>query len=120
MKDLWEHLQNWRIESATTTAGQAQAKSYDLERRVKQLEDENDTLTLILMGMWELLGKSNGFYLKDLEAKMQEIDLRDGKLDGKLQSGPMECTECGRVLGERRKICVYCGTHVSLKKHVRK
>ncbi len=120
MNNLWDHLLNMRISSATATADQAQAKSYDLERRVKQLEAEVDSLTLILMGMWELLGKSNGFYLKDLEAKMQEIDLRDGTLDGKLKSGPTTCGECGRVLGDRRKICIYCGAHVSKTRHLPK
>ena len=117
MKSLWEHLQNSRISSAAATADQAQAKSYDLERRVNQLEAENDSLTLILMAMWELFGKSNGLFLKDLEAKMQEIDLRDGKLDGKASGGPRICGECDRPLGDRRQVCVYCGSQVSVTRH---
>ena len=117
MKSLWEHLQNSRIGSATATADQAQAKSYDLERRIKQLEAEVDSLTLILMAMWELFGKSNGLFMKDLEAKMQEIDLRDGKLDGKASAGPRVCGECNRPLADRRRVCVYCGSQVSIAQH---
>lgn len=85
------------------------AKIYDLERRIRQLETEVDSLTLILMSVWELLGKSNGFFMKDLNEKIREIDLRDGKLDGKYSFGLVKCTSCGRVLDERRKHCVYCG-----------
>ena len=48
-----------------------------------------------------------------LEAKIQELHLRDGKLDGKLTLNPVNCTECGRKLHERRKTCLYCGTPVS-------
>lgn len=85
------------------------AKVYDLERRIRQLESEVDSLTLILMSVWELVGKSNGFFMSDLNAKMKEIDLRDGKLDGRYSFGLVKCSSCGRVLDERRKICVYCG-----------
>ena len=102
MIDIWERLQNLRLHSASSVADQAQAKTYDLETRVKQLEEEVDSLTLIAMAMWELLGKAEGFYLKDLEARMQEIDLRDGKLDGKYSVNANVCTKCNRQLHGRR------------------
>jgi hypothetical protein len=109
MNLFWELFQNARTNRAQAAADHAQAKGYDTERRIKQLEAEVDSLTLIAMAMWELFGKSNGLFMKDLEAKMQEIDLRDGKLDGKLSFGSTLCTGCGRKLDERRKTCIYCG-----------
>lgn len=112
MKSIWERLQHLRIEAATASADITQAKTYDLERRVKALEEEIDSVTLILMAMWELLGKSNGFYMKDLEARIEEIDLRDGKLDGKLDPNPARCPECSHALHDRRKVCIYCGTPI--------
>jgi len=81
-------------------------------RRIEQLEKEVDALTLICMSMWELLGQSSGFFQKDLEAKIQEIDLRDGKLDGKYSAAPESCPSCGHKLGPRRHVCVYCGSSV--------
>ncbi len=64
------------------------------------------------MAMWEMFGKSAGLFLKDLEAKMVEIDLRDGELDGKLAAAPENCPRCERKLGPRRHICLYCGSSV--------
>jgi len=113
MKSIWESFQDGQINRATATADRVQAKSYESERRINQLEAEVDSLTLLSMAMWELFGKSNGLFMKDLEAKMQEIDLRDGKLDGKLDHGPIQCSHCNRTLDERRKTCVYCGTPVT-------
>jgi hypothetical protein len=109
MDFLWELFQNSRTDRAIAAADLAQSKGYDTERRIRQLEAEVDALTLIVMAMWELFGKSNGLFMKDLEAKMQEIDLRDGKLDGKLSFGRIACQSCGRRLDERRRTCVYCG-----------
>jgi hypothetical protein len=109
MNIFWEYFHNARTNRAQASADNAQANVYDTERRIKQLEAEVDSLTLITMAMWELFGTSNGLFMKDLEAKMQEIDLRDGKLDGKLSLEPNICTGCNRKLDQRRKICVYCG-----------
>lgn len=109
---IWDSLNDLRIKSASAVADQAQAKTYGIETRVKQLEEEVDRLTLVVMAMWELLGKSEGFYLKDLEARIQEIDLRDGELDGRMTITPAVCSDCGRSLHERRKTCMYCGTPV--------
>jgi hypothetical protein len=109
MDFLWELFQNSRTDRAIAAADLAQSKGYDTERRIRQLEAEVDALTLIVMAMWELFGKSNGLFMKDLEAKMQEIDLRDGKLDGKLSFGWVACQSCGRKLDQRRRTCVYCG-----------
>ena len=109
MNFLWELFQNSRTDRALAAADIAQAKGYDTDRRIRQLEAEVDALTLIAMAMWELFGKSNGLFMKDLEAKMQEIDLRDGKLDGKMSFGRVTCHGCERILDERRQTCVYCG-----------
>lgn len=114
MLSIWDFLQDSNAGRTRAAVQDTQAKSVDLERRIKQLEAEVDSLTLVSMAMWELLGKSNGFFLKDLEAKMQEIDLRDGKLDGKVRSGPVQCANCERMLDERRKTCIYCGRIVSV------
>ena len=45
----------------------------------------------------------------DLIAKIKEIDLRDGKLDGKPGVSPQECPGCGKPNGPHRKACLYCG-----------
>lgn len=98
MKSIGERLQNLRIQSVI-----ASAKPCDPERRVKALEQEAYSLTLNLMAMRELLEKTNGLFLKDLEARIEDIDVRDGKLNGKLKPNPKKCPECNHPLHGRRK-----------------
>jgi hypothetical protein len=46
-----------------------------------------------------------------IEATIRDIDLRDGKLDGKLDQ-PIQvkrCEACDRVNGQNRHRCLYCG-----------
>ena len=43
-----------------------------------------DTLALSCAAMWELLSEKLGVTEQELLAKIEEIDLRDGKLDGKI------------------------------------
>ncbi|MFO1519712.1 MAG: hypothetical protein U1F57_08650 [bacterium] len=43
---------------------------------------------------------------------MTEIDLQDGKLDGKLKRKPLECKKCQRVVSPRYVKCPYCGEAV--------
>ena len=38
-----------------------------------------------------------------------EIDLRDGKADGKITAHPLRCPSCDRVSSSRHAKCLYCG-----------
>jgi rubrerythrin len=43
--------------------------------------------------------------------KIEEIDLRDGKADGK-ESQPTVCPDCGHTISKRRSNCFYCGARI--------
>ncbi len=45
----------------------------------------------------------------DIEAKILEIDGRDGRVDGKIATKITNCTACGRPTNSRRGSCVMCG-----------
>ena len=47
----------------------------------------------------------------DLEAKVQEIDMRDGRLDGQdlTQTVPLTCRQCGRTILSGQSQCSWCG-----------
>jgi len=53
-----------------------------------------------------------GFTKEAQLAKIEEIDLRDGKLDGKLHL-INECTQCKRKSAPRHNNCLYCGAKIS-------
>ena len=114
---FWELYQQCRIHQASQDASEARASARsagrsieDLQRSVHLLEQQVERLTLTAMAMAEVLRDRQGISEEELEAKVREIDLRDGRLDGKASPSVKRCGSCGRVSGPRRAACLYCGT----------
>lgn len=80
-----------------------------LRTDIGELQDQVERLAMLNQAMWELIGERLHMTDADLERKAQEVDLRDGKADGKMSSHPLRCPECGRVSNSRHKKCLYCG-----------
>jgi hypothetical protein len=81
----------------------------DLEDEVRLLEHQVGRLALASVAMAEILRDHLGISGELIEAKIHEIDLRDGKLDGTFHPSPKTCKECGRVSGAICVTCLYCG-----------
>ena len=77
---------------------------------VVQLRREVNRLLMINEALWEFIRDREGLTDDDLIRKIDEIDMRDGVLDGR-KSGktPVNCSECGRTLPRRQPVCIYCG-----------
>jgi len=73
------------------------------------LEGRIEKLTLICRALFELLQKEHGWDEDKLMAKVAEVDLRDGSLDGRLAKPIFDCPECGRKVNARHGRCLYCG-----------
>ena len=43
---------------------------------------------------------------------VNDIDLSDGKLDGKVRKTAVSCPKCGRTIARRFQKCIYCGQPV--------
>ena len=84
MSFLWEWLQQEQIgdAQARTSATRFDAKAAFDE--IKQLQQRVDRLSLLCQAMFEEMEKSAGFSEARLKERMLEIDLRDGKRDGRL------------------------------------
>jgi hypothetical protein len=106
---FWEIYQQSRINSANTTASRAESKALNVTHTLRHLEDKVDSLALTCQAMWEILRDRTSVTEEELIAKVNEIDLRDGKADGKMGSAGNPCSQCGRVLNKRRSQCIYCG-----------
>lgn len=87
----------------------AENPSAQLHHDIPHLEGRIDKLTLICRALFELLQKEHGWTDDKLLAKVAEIDLRDGSLDGKLETPIFDCPECGRRVNAKHGRCLYCG-----------
>lgn len=97
------------IGEAKAAAHRGTAKAIDAKRNVKFVEDRLDRLTLVNMAMWSLLKDKLGVTEEDLISRMVEIDITDGRADGKVTVGVRKCGKCGRTLSPRHRKCLYCG-----------
>ena len=55
-----------------------------MEKRLKSLEERVDHLSMTNRALWEIVAEEHGYDEDKFSAKVAEIDLRDGRLDGKL------------------------------------
>lgn len=110
MTKIHNWIQDYRINNISL--GETERNKLNLQGLQKvfeQIDDKLSRLALINHAMWELLKQTHGFEEKKLLLKMQELDLLDGKRDGKLRFERKECESCGRKLNKRRGECLYCG-----------
>jgi hypothetical protein len=108
--DLYDIFQNFRIKDMGKSATDAKFKSAKNEIDIRTLQDQVDHLSLVTFAMCELL-ENIGFNKNMLQQKIQEIDLRDGSLDGRLLK-KYTCTKCKRDIAGRHVKCLYCGEAV--------
>lgn len=113
---LWNLHQQRRIAGLESQVSQAGRKA---ERGVEELEQRVESLLLVNMAMWSILKERLGVTDEQLAARVKEIDLKDGRLDGRVGAPPataspaagdvIRCTACNRAMSARHKVCMYCG-----------
>jgi len=103
-------MQQQRVAQAREEA-QAATRSLTEARHLNQiLQADIDKLFMITQALWEILKTQHGYSDGLLMKKVTEIDMSDGKLDGKVaKRARPDCLSCGRKLG-RTPVCLYCGT----------
>ena len=100
------HLRQQRQESAD-----ARRMARESMSEVEEMRATVDRLHLAATAMWEILNEQFGVSETEFLAKVQEIDLRDGRLDGRIdkrKSPPTACPHCDRPNNGKRTVCLYC------------
>lgn len=102
-----------QVPSAGT--GTAAITARRAETKADLLELDVERLLLITEALWSMLKEQHGYTDNALIKKIAELDMRDGKLDGRIaaEEGPMSCPHCARTLMGNRPVCLYCGKPVA-------
>lgn len=97
---------------AQTTGEIASRIATDVRTRSEGIQFDIEKLFMITEALWTLLKKEHGYTDEHFAQLIQEIDLRDGKLDGKVAKSAErpKCPDCGRVIMRRQVRCLFCGT----------
>ena len=113
MNLLIDLYQQGRIAEASGKAANVVDRTKRLEDEVDDLKRKADALTIACQSLWEILRSRLTLDEQMMLAKMHEIDLRDGKLDGKIATKKITCRNCSRPNNTKRHCCLYCGKRLA-------
>jgi hypothetical protein len=96
--------------NALTEASEARGKAQDASTQIQFMKQDIERLLMISEALWMLLQRAHGYKEEDLKKLINEIDLRDGSLDGRVaKKDTIECPSCGRIASLRQNRCIFCG-----------
>lgn len=106
------HAAGYRLSDAPSMAGDAKVRS--VESQLEMMRFDIERLLMVTEALWGILREKHGLTDEDLTRRIHEIDLRDGKLDGRVAPEPPgRCPRCDRVLERKRPYCLYCGQPIA-------
>lgn len=88
---------------------QKRHKTSELDRHTRWLEANLAKCLMINEALWEIIRDKLNLTENDLNDKLYQIDMRDGRLDGKNQRPATKCPQCSRTVSARHLACLYCG-----------
>lgn len=96
---------------AMNAATDAASSARRAENALSRLEDALDRQALVIRTLLSFCEAKGLFNEAEFRELMNEVDLSDGRLDGKFkpQATPRSCPNCGKTNGKRAVTCMYCG-----------
>jgi len=85
----------------------------DVRAQNEIIQCDVEKLFMLTEALWTILKEKHGCTDAELVQRVQQIDLRDGKLDGKVAKVNPDCPKCSRKLMGKRPVCLYCGAEVA-------
>jgi len=109
---IWENNQQEKMASADQAAEIAEWEAEKYSSSADGVQVKVNRLSLACQAMWELLRENSELTESDLENKINEIDFRDGKADGKICIRVVTCPSCGKNTNSKRNTCIMCGAPI--------
>ncbi len=107
--DLYQQA---RIHEAESSANRAASKAEAVHERLASQERRLERLALHCQAMWEMLRERAQFTDEEFVNKLLEVDLRDGRTDGRMAARIADCPNCRQKTNSRRSTCVICGVEL--------
>lgn len=89
-----------------------------LRRQLLYSQKRLEKALLAVEALVELLAEHEIMSREDVIERMETIDLRDGKLDGKVTAEVIDCPACNRPISPKMAKCLYCGEERPSSSHV--
>ena len=103
-----DFVQQRLVRGVRRDAAEARRDARAARTSLSQLEEQVGRLTLACTAMWVVLRQRAGVTDQELLEAIQEVDLRDGVLDGQYKPPALTCPACGRRNNRRHRSCMYC------------
>lgn len=109
---LWTAHQDYGSTVETNVrAGDTSIAAHEAREQVEFIRMDIERLLMVTEALWILLRDEHGYSDEQLIKQVQTIDLRDGRLDGRVaRQAPTTCPQCGRTVAARHSKCMYCGS----------
>ena len=93
-------------------AAEAKFTAREAKLQITRLFSQYGKTLLICEALWSILREKHGVSEEELAERVNQIDMTDGYLDGKVRRPPIECPKCKRPTPQRLYHCIYCGEEV--------
>jgi hypothetical protein len=101
-------LRLWTRDLPKIVAG-TRPEDLPIREEVRDLERRFEKLSLLCRAMWTLVQERTGLTEEEIARRAVEIDLLDGKADGKVSVKASMCVSRNRTVAPRHARCIYCG-----------
>ena len=99
---------------ARMTATQAESEARLVKSENEILRQDIERLLMITEALWNLMKEQHGHTDEELTRRIEDIDLQDGVLDGRVAETKVDkCPRCKRPNSKKRALCLYCGEPLS-------
>ena len=95
--------------AAARSAAEAKGKARSVGTDLEDVEQRLDRALMACEAMWTLMRDKLGMTDVELIERINDIDLSDGRLDGKVRKTPVSCPKCHRTISRKMPQCLYCG-----------
>lgn len=116
---LWdsEYKQRDDIDAAHVAADEATSLAERSGHVARNNEQRIERLELLVETLLHHLERSGQLDRQKFGDLVEQVDLADGNLDGRISKDMShrtpKCQECGKPLARKRKQCIYCGAEVT-------